>query len=197
MMTEPIFRKIEFLYRAVLLIGKSKIFCISIQRSGTTSVGKFLKDHGYHTSGYGEYSKKWSYEWSKGNVEKIFNSLEFRSYQAFEDSPWYYPDFYKVIHCRYPKAKFILFQRDPDKWFDSMLRHSKGKTLGNTHRHCKIYRRLNEFYREAIDYFKKYTPDKLFFAHLEDHDKWQKLAGFLNVDIDKDYDVHANKSIEY
>ncbi len=130
----------------LLLVGKKKIFCLSMQRNGTTSCGRFLKDHGFRVAGYGEHSVDWSYQWLNGNYSKIFNSLNFKGHQAFEDNPWWSPDFYRVIFHKFPKSKFILFTRDSDKWYDSMLKHSNGKILGNTYRHCKVYNRLDEYY---------------------------------------------------
>lgn len=128
--------------------SKPKIFCISFQRTGTTSVGRFFKDHGYKVAGYDKNrSATWSYLKFIGDYEKIFNSKAFKSYQVFEDNPWWEGDFYRVLYHRFPNSKFILFTRNSDKWFDSMVSHSKGKTLGNTFLHVKNYRREEEFYR--------------------------------------------------
>lgn len=125
-----------------------KIFCISFQRTGTTSTGKFFKDHGYHVAGYNRSRKNdWTLKWFSGNHEAIFNSTDFRLFQVFEDDPWWCLDFYKVLFHRFPSARFILFERDSDAWFNSMVAHSGGKTLGNTYRHSKIYRREVEFYK--------------------------------------------------
>lgn len=132
---------------------KEKIFCISFQRTGTTSVGQFFKDNNYRVAGY---DKNRSTLWSKfrflGDYESIFSSPEFTRFQVFEDNPWFEGDFYKVLFHRYPKAKFILFTRDSDKWFDSMINHSKGKTLGNTFRHACNYRREIEYYQKFPNY---------------------------------------------
>jgi hypothetical protein len=140
-------------------------------------------------------------------------------------------DFYKILFHRFPNAKFILFTRDANKWFDSMANHSYGKTLGNTFRHVKNYRREIEFYekytnqnyyenlhvidnlldlneshrehytsiyrrrnKEVIDFFNYVSPKSLFVGKLEDPDKWQKLGGFFNLTVPKDYSVHSNKT---
>jgi hypothetical protein len=216
-------------------MGKGKIFCISMQRNGTTSVGDFLADHGYRVARWGDSrSNRWTYKWHIGDYESIFKSLAFRSFQAFEDDPWWMPDFYRVLNHRFPNAKFILFYRDPDKWFDSMKKHSQGKTLGNTYRHCRVYRRMTEYYekidsdpnfcpalndeidnlltldesirehykkiyfeynREAIEFFKKHGPEKLFHARLEDESKWKDLGDFLGIKVKSDYNVHSNRSL--
>lgn len=139
-------RQLRFNYYSFRLISKPKVFCISMQRNGTTSCGNFLKDHGYRVAGYGEHSSVWSKLWFKGDYDKIFKSKEFKSYQGFEDNPWWFPDFYRVLNSKFPKAKFILLHRDPDKWFDSMLNHLEIKTLTNNYDHSKIYRKLDLFY---------------------------------------------------
>ena len=117
---------------------KEKIFCISFQRTGTTSVGNFFKEHGFNVQGYKkEISRKWSFLYYQGDYEAIFEDIDFKKNQVFEDNPWWLGDFYKYLYHRFPRAKFLLLTRDPDKWFDSMLNHSKRKTLGNTFLHSK------------------------------------------------------------
>ena len=117
-----------------------------MQRTGTTSVGKFFRDFGYAWAGWPADEKNdWSAAWYRGDVEAIFSSADFRAANAFEDSPWFLPDFYKLLFHRFPRAKFVLFTRDPDAWFDSMLRHSGGNVIGRTRIHCKVYRRELEY----------------------------------------------------
>jgi hypothetical protein len=130
-------------------IGKGpRIFCISVQRTGTTSVGEFFKHFGYKVSTWDIcYANKWSYHWYNGDYESIFNSKDFKAHQVFEDDPWWLPGFYKVLYHRFPDSKFVLITRDSQQWFESMKKHSGGKTLGNTRRHCKIYQREPEFYQ--------------------------------------------------
>ncbi len=124
-----------------------KVFCISMQRSGTSSVGKFFRDFGFAWAGWpADRRNKWSPSWYEGDYEKIFNSLEFKMTNAYEDSPWFMPGFYKVLFHRFPNAKFILFTREPDAWFQSMIKHSQGSVLGKTRVHCKIYRRELEYF---------------------------------------------------
>lgn len=119
-----------------------------MQRTGTTSTGKFLNDHGYRCLGWrGDSDNMWSQAWFDGNFDKIFNSIDFRIANAFEDSPWWLPDFYRVLDTRFPNSQFILFQRDPNRWFDSMMSHSDGNVLGSTRIHCEIYGRQDELKR--------------------------------------------------
>lgn len=136
--------------------SKSKIFCLSMQRTGTTSVGQFFKNHNYKVADWDISNKNnWSYSWEQGDFETIFNSKDFKKNQVYEDAPWWLPEFYKVLYHRFPKSKFILFTRNEDAWFDSMMSHSGGKILGNTKRHCKVYRREEDFYKIFPDQFQR------------------------------------------
>jgi hypothetical protein len=125
-----------------------RVFCISMQRTGTTSVGKFFQDFGYHWAGWpADEKNSWSEAWYRGDFEAIFSSQDFRAANAFEDSPWFVPEFYKVLFNRFPRARFVLFTRDPDAWFESMVRHSGGDVIGRTVIHCKVYRRELEYFQ--------------------------------------------------
>ena len=151
--------------------SKDRVFCISMQRTATTSTGDFLADHGYSVAGWPVSNYyNWPYYCSTGNHEAIFSSATFQAYNAFEDSPWYHPDMYKKLFNRFPNSKFILLQRDSDEWFDSMLRHSDGKTPGNTFRHCQVYNRLPEFYNRLED-------DDDFHPTLNESDNLMNLKG--------------------
>lgn len=151
-------KAIQRLLNKPFTIGKRKIFCISMQRTGTTSVGQFLQNHGIRTARQSD-SKfyNWGYLWSIGDYNSILKSEKFTSYQAYEDGPWWFPDFYKILNHRFPGAKFILFTRPSEEWFASMVNHSGGKNPGNTFRHCKIYQRMNEFW-DRLDNDKSFNP---------------------------------------
>jgi len=131
--------------------GATRVFVISIQRTGTTSTGHFLRQVGYPTAGWKEsHRNDWGGRFFNGDYEKIFKSLDFRINRAFEDGPWFNPYIYRLVFHRFPGSRFILFERDPEKWFQSMLSHSNKRTLGITHRHCEMYRRESEYY-EKLD----------------------------------------------
>lgn len=126
---------------------KAKIFCISMQRTGTTSVGDFFRKYGFKVAGWSAVEKN---NWSKlhfdGDYDSIFSSQVFKKHKVFEDGPWSTGHFYKYLFYRFPQSKFILFTRNADDWFNSMVNHSKGMTLGNTFRHCNFYNRETEYY---------------------------------------------------
>ena len=213
---------------------KQKIFCISIQRTGTTSVGDFFEKHNYRRAGwYHSKENNWGKLYFDGNYEAIFSSMDFKNNDVFENGPESIGHFYKYLFHRFPNSIFILLTRDSDKWFNSMMSHSKGKTLGNTFRHCYIYQRETEYYnvfgekhdynqnkidnllplteeyrqhykdvyenrnRHCIDFFKSQDHNNSRFIHLdlEDNDKWKKIAAFVGFNVDEEFDVHSNKSL--
>lgn len=167
--------------------GDYRIFCISMQRNGTTSLGNFFSHFGYPVA-TGGASKRyhWSKMWYDGDLEGVFRSTEFNSFQVFEDDPWWFPEAYKVLYHRFPNSKFILFTRDSGSWFKSMLSHSNGKTLGNTKRHCKIYRREKEFYynvdnNPSFNYSNIETDNLLQLQGHEDH--YRELYEIRNREV--------------
>jgi hypothetical protein len=99
-----------------------RVFCLFMQRTGTTLVGRFFRDFGFRWVGWpADKTNEWSGSWYEVDRERIFSSTDFKTANAFEDSPWFLPDFYKILFRQFSKAKFILFTRDPDVGFGRWL----------------------------------------------------------------------------
>jgi len=163
-----------------------------MQRTGTTSVGKYLRDFGYKWAGWdADRINEWSVSCLNGDYEKIFRSKDFINADAYEDSPWFYPDFYKILFHRFPDSKFILLRRDANKWFESMKSHSDGNILGYSNVHCKIYR------REA-DYLALIKEDniKLEIENSLNIKKTLKLEGH-DDHYKKVYSLHYQEAVEF
>lgn len=124
---------------------RRKIFCISMQRNGTSSVGDFLEQWNLKRIGSPTSNRnRWPLRWLDGDFEAIFKHPDFIAADIFEDDPWWFPEFYKVLYHRFPGSRFILLERDSDSWFRSLVRHSNGFSPGNTELHAKLYRREDE-----------------------------------------------------
>ena len=122
-----------------------KVFCISMQRSGTTSTGDWLESHGLIRAGSPTSTRlKWSRSWLQGEFEKNIRSDDFLHYDVFEDDPFWFPEIYIKLSKYFPESRFILLERDPDDWFNSMCRHSGGKNPGCTDIHARVYKREEE-----------------------------------------------------
>ena len=153
-------RKAGDIWPRLKWIGNERIFCISLQKTGTTSVGDFFFEHGFPTARYSSNKRnRWDQLWLNGNYEAIFGSADFKKFQVFEDDPWWYPEFYKLLYHRFPGSRFVFFTRDVDAWFNSMMNHSKGQSLGNTRLHAKLYRREIEFF-DRMDNDPAFVPGK-------------------------------------
>lgn len=124
---------------------KPRVFCLSMQRSGTTSVGDWLEAHGFRRAGWPlSFRMGWTRAWMNDDYEAIFTCPAFLQADAFEDDPWWCPGFYRVLAARFPAARFVLLTRDPEVWFQSLCHHSGGLNPGQTDIHSRIYGRTGE-----------------------------------------------------
>ncbi len=101
-----------------------KVFCIGLNKTGTTSVEKALIDLGYKMGDQrtGELLLE---DWSKRDFSKLIELV--KTADAFQDVPFSCPYTYMVLdHC-FPNSKFILTIRDnPEQWYNSMTKfHAK------------------------------------------------------------------------
>lgn len=136
-----------------------KVFCVSMQRSGTTSVGDWFESHGLVRAGSPTSVRLgWTRLWLEGAYESIFSSETFRQTELFEDDPWWCPQFFRLVARRYPESKFILLERDPDTWFDSLCRHSGGRNPGWSDVHARIYEREEDL-RKLLAQNPTLSPD--------------------------------------
>ena len=178
-----------------------RVFCLSMQRTGTTSVGRFFRDVGYAWAGWPADEKNdWSAAWYRGDFEAILSSADFRAANAFEDSPRFVPDFYKVLFHRFPRARFVLLTRDPDAWFGSMLRHSGGNVIGRTRIHCKVYRRELEYlelvHNGAIDEATEnelYAPKTMKLAGRAEH--YKAIYRLHNLEVQEFFREHRPEAL--
>lgn len=119
-----------------------KVFCLSMQRSGTTSVGDWLEFHGLRRAGSPTSVRlKWTKLWNEGDYDSIFASTEFQNAEILEDDPWWCPGFYNTLKEVFPEALFVLLTRDSNDWFTSLCHHSAGMNPGSTVLHARIYDR--------------------------------------------------------
>jgi hypothetical protein len=114
----------ERLITPIALKGKPKIFCIGMNKTGTTSLKKTFSILGY-TIG------------NQRNAERLLPDCINRDYkpiikyvisaQVFQDIPFSLPNTYIHLSKRFPNAYFILTVRDnPEQWVNSITNfHSK------------------------------------------------------------------------
>lgn len=124
-MFKPIKSALKKVFIAVVYGSKSKVFCIGRNKTGTTSIAKLLKNHGYFVAPQWP-AEKLVDDWAKRDFRRLFKFVKYRG-QAFQDIPFSLPDTYKALDKKFPNSKFILTVRDSaDQWYNSLIRfHSK------------------------------------------------------------------------
>lgn len=175
-----------------------KVVIISLQRTGTTSLGVALLDLDFSVLGTPN---------DKGIAEALLTSntqpaLETAArFDALQDLPW--AVLYKELDTTFPGSKFILVEREPQSWIKSMLNHfghnstnmrkwayGAGTPTGHEELYLEKYR---AHYREVREYFRA-RPDDLLEMSLENGDGWEKLCPFLGMPIPDKRFPHTNKS---
>lgn len=103
---------------------KPKIFCIGLNKTGTTSVKKAFNDLGFKVGNQAKGELLLN-DYSKRNFKPIIELC--KTADAFQDAPFSYPFTFMVLDVFFPNSKFILTIRDSDQqWYNSMIKfHSK------------------------------------------------------------------------
>lgn len=104
--------------------NKTKIFCIGQNKTGTTSIKIFFKDHGF-TVGKQRKAELLLDEYSNRNWKPILKYC--KTAQVFQDIPFSNDYLYALLDHYFPNAKFILTQRTTSEdWYNSITKfHTK------------------------------------------------------------------------
>jgi hypothetical protein len=110
--------------------NKVKVFCIGMNKTGTTSLGRTFRELGFEV-GNQTKAERLLPEYRLGNFDAIIRYT--KSAQVFQDIPFSLPNTYRYLRETYPNAKFILTVRDnPEQWANSLKKfHSKVYGKGN------------------------------------------------------------------
>ena len=104
--------------------NEPKIFCIGHNKTGTTTIEAVLKDFGYKLGNQvqGELLLD---AWYHRDFKEIIKFC--KTADAFQDVPFSLPYTYQHLDVAFPKAKFILTERDSaEQWYNSLTTfHSK------------------------------------------------------------------------
>jgi len=112
----------------VLKKKKSKIFCIGLNKTGTTSIGYALKELGFKVGNEAK-AKSLLDSWAIRDFRPIIKFC--KTADAFQDSPFSFPYTYVMLDHAYPGSKFILSVRDgAEQWVSSLI-NFHGKLWAN------------------------------------------------------------------
>jgi hypothetical protein len=95
-----------------------KIFCVGMNKTGTTSVDAALTSLGYRVAPQAP-AELLIHEWAKRNFAPI---IEFcHTADAFQDIPFSLPYTYQALDMHFPQSKFILTVRSSsEEWYRSI-----------------------------------------------------------------------------
>ncbi len=100
--------------------ARDKIFCIGLNKTGTTSWSQAMLDLGY-VVGSETVATMFFYDWVDGDFRRIVNYCRTDG-QVFQDFPFSLPNTYKAIDRAFPDCKFVLTVRDSaDQWYESLI----------------------------------------------------------------------------
>lgn len=146
---------------------KNKIFCIGLNKTGTTTIEKVLKDFNYKLGNQikGELLFK---DWFKRDFKAIIKLCE--TGDAFQDVPFSLPFTYVPLAQNFPNAKFILTIRDSsEQWYNSLVKfHSKLWADGVKTPTAEDLKNANYLYKGAA-----YETNRMFF-NTPDNDLYNK-----------------------
>lgn len=110
-----------------------KIFCIGLNKTGTTSLGAFFEQEGYKVAPQRKCELLLQ-AYIDRDFSEISRFCNRPNYDVFQDVPFSLPYTYPHLSICFPNSKFILTVRDsPDDWYHSILKfhsnfYNKGKT---------------------------------------------------------------------
>jgi hypothetical protein len=199
---------------------RTKVFCIGAHKTGTTSMEAALTALGLRVAP----TQLWwndpalQTDFYEGRYQPVFDVIA--GYDAFQDSPYNHSEFYKVLHERYPDARFVLTVRNAGNWVASRRRwraalHAKliadnnlqleraGRLFfereygqsdylnADEEAETRVYETRN---RAVISFFSGKAAPLLVLDLEQERDAWQLLCGFLGLAVPSDAFPHANRT---
>lgn len=178
-----------------------KVFCIGLNRTGTKSFAKAMRQLGRKTL---PWSPQAFLLYRRNERQRLLKIIE--DYDAFDDWPW--PLMAPELMIEFPNAKFVLTRRSSEgAWLNSILQHAK-KTPGGAKLREAIFGRSDpegneqhyvEFYitfYQEIDKAIERTScrDRVLSVCWENGDGWSELCNFLGETVPARSFPHFNSS---
>ncbi|WP_170384197.1 sulfotransferase [Ruegeria atlantica] len=166
---------------------KTKVFCIGLGKTGTSTFGEIMRQCGYkHSEGPVHIGLA---AFKVQDLETLFRISEM--FDSFDDYPW--PFLYRVMHEKYPDAKFVLTKREnPDTWWKSLNTHNlrqgpKDNQLMSLNGYLPAQNaaELKEFYLRHIEEVREYFSGSENFIEIcwNDQEARSKLVSFIGLDF--------------
>lgn len=204
--------------------GKQKVFCIGLNKTGTTSIESVLRDFGYKV-GIQSEAELLMDDWAVRDFRGIVQYC--KTADAFQDVPFSIDFTYQILDYAFPGSKFILTVRNnADEWFESLIRFYskimgvnglptaddlKNFTYGgmgwiwrqqmhifgadeSTLLDEKLYKSYYTNHNDQVLAYFKYRPKDLLVLNLSNPSAMQSLCEFLGVSYTGQLMPHLNQS---
>lgn len=97
-----------------------KVFGVGMIKTGTTTLGSALQIYGFrHLVGNYNIINELAPAYICGNWKIIYEKID--KFESFDDYPFCAPGMVERLDKKYPNSKYILTERDPDSWYDSLV----------------------------------------------------------------------------
>ena len=204
--------------------SRKKVFCIGLNKTGTTSIKYALEELGFRT-GNEKKAKGLFDHWVQRDFKPIIRFCH--SADAFQDSPFSLPYTYIALDQYFKNAKFILTIRDnAQQWVDSLRNfHAALWGNGNTPTKSDLENAINlekgrpwrvnralfnspeddpyniddlslfyHSYNTDVVNYFKYRQNDLLVINLSEKDSYGKMCTFLAVKPQREDFPHKNKT---
>lgn len=204
---------------------KRKIFCIGLNKTGTTSLEQILKEFGYKVGDQWEAESLMD-DWAVRNFDRIIRYCE--TADAFQDVPFSLDFTYQILDHAFPGSKFILtIRKSAEEWYRSLVRfhsnlmglkgvptvedlkhfpyHEKGwmwkqqqHIFGATEATLydeKLYKAYYINHNNQVLEYFRFRPQDLLVLNLSEASSMQRLCEFLGVKYTGQVMPHLNRSI--
>lgn len=178
----------------------NKIFCIGLNKTGTTSIHLALIRLGYKSLHWGGFESDSKIETALRDGEPILSHLSDK-YDAYSDIAALTSNF-DIADRHYPGSKFIMTWRDLDSWLVSRTEHVKRNIAGKergvykgswlTIDHAEWTEEWHQHHDRVVEYFRRRDGDLLEF-NCRAGDGYGKLCRFLRKPIVEDAFPWSNR----
>jgi hypothetical protein len=201
-----------------------KIFCIGFNKTGTTTLSSIMENNNISVAPQRPFEcnlESFFYE----NFSTFTNMIknDYYDYTFFQDVPFSFPNFYRILDEEFKNSKFILTIRDNEnEWYESLIRfHKNGfpnfynpKKIGGYLYQGLVFNILTKVYgspktnpydsdilkfsylkhiQDVKDYFQN-RKDDLLVVNVSDLDLISKLEIFLEINFKNKHVPHLNRT---
>lgn len=173
-----------------------KIFCLGSNKTGTVSLRTAMKNLGFKISTsqtHGLYFHSGLIGASQEEFKRLFDIIKKRKHDwnFFADMPFNLPGAHEILYNMFPNSRFVLTIRDPEKWFETVLRWIQTRNAQKIYdwiwcteftpeNKQEILTRYNRRNSGIINFFKNKNLLTLYIG--EDNNALQKLCAFVGKD---------------